>query len=253
MKKLIALMLSAVLALTLAACGNGGGGGSGDTPSPSPSIAASDVRVGDTIQFGGYDWRVLDVQGDRALIVSDRVLEDREYHSQPVDITWEHSDIRQYLNGEFYNSFSPADQARIVDTNIINNDNPWTFSELTGNTNNTHGGNNTTDKIFLLSIDEVIRYFGDSGMLERGKNESARNHNLEYPEHGIYYWGIHDRYSEARIARDAAGTACWWWLRSLGLTSFLAAYVSDVGDVGVGGVNVNFDFGGVRPALWLSL
>ena len=34
-------------------------------------------RVGDTIQFGNYTWRVLDVQGGRALIITDVALDVR--------------------------------------------------------------------------------------------------------------------------------------------------------------------------------
>lgn len=34
------------------------------------------------------------------------VIEKRGYHGQKIEITWEGSDLRNYLNGEFYSSFS---------------------------------------------------------------------------------------------------------------------------------------------------
>jgi hypothetical protein len=167
----------------------------------------------DIIEFGGYEWLVLEESGGRALVLSLGIIETRAYHSEWVEITWEHSTIRQYLNGEFYNSFSPADQARIVDTNVINNDNPLFHIP---------GGDNTTDKIFLLSIDEANQYFADDS---------------------------------ARIAYNMDGTPWWWgwWLRSPGYYSGDAAAVNHDGSVSVHGGGVIYDSGGVRPALWLNL
>ncbi|MCL2020402.1 MAG: DUF6273 domain-containing protein [Oscillospiraceae bacterium] len=113
----------------------------------------SSVNVGDVIEFGGYDWQVLDVQDGKALILSVQVLASQPYHADGGDITWENSSIRGYLNGEFLNSLSESDRTRIAETSVINNDNP---------NYGTSGGNNTTDEIFLLSISEVESFFTDS-------------------------------------------------------------------------------------------
>ncbi|MCL2634456.1 MAG: hypothetical protein FWD34_08100, partial [Oscillospiraceae bacterium] len=40
------------------------------------------VNVGDIIQLGGYDWRVLDVQDGRAFIITDRIIDNRAYHNE---------------------------------------------------------------------------------------------------------------------------------------------------------------------------
>ena len=56
------------------------------------------VRVGDIIEFGNYEWRVLDVQGERALVITHRIIESRAYHNTFEDITWADSDMRYYLN-----------------------------------------------------------------------------------------------------------------------------------------------------------
>ena len=73
------------------------------------------VPPGGKIRFGAYDWYVLDKQDDRALILTEKVIERRVYQNQACEITWEISDMRKYLNGELYNSFSAADRERIIE------------------------------------------------------------------------------------------------------------------------------------------
>jgi len=105
--------------------------------------------------------------------------------------------LRQYLNEEFYDMFSVEEKARIVETIIQNNKKSWY---------NIEGGNTTNDKIFLLSLDEVVKYFGDSGWL-RSRPLDARR--------------IDDQFNSARIARGINDTDSWWWLRSPGFYSWL--------------------------------
>ena len=220
-----------------------------------PTITLS---AGDIIQFGDYDWRVLDVQGNQALIITDRVIGHQWYHHTFEAVKWEDSEIRQWLNGDFFASFSLQDQARVAETYVVNNDNPWDFSDW-GWYANTPGGNNTVDRIFLLSIDEVLRYFGDSGLVTigamMGANERAAN-EPKWPEWGIYGEGIMDQYYEARIALDSGGSASWWWLRSPGHNPYYSATVVTYGSLHLGGGFVFWSGGvggGIRPALWLYL
>ena len=112
--------------------------------------------AGQVIGFGGRIWRVLDVEGNYALLLHETVILNEPFHWYWVDATWDVSTSRQWLNNEFLNTFSEANRARIRETLVVTYDNPW-FG--------TTGGMDTTDKVFLLSIEEVLRYFGDSGML----------------------------------------------------------------------------------------
>ena len=190
-------------------------------------------RAGAIIEFGGIEWRVLDRQSGKILVISEYVLERRAYHAQRESVTWADSDIRQYLNGEFLNRFTPEERARIVETNVINNDNPWY---------GTSGGPDTTDYVFLLSLEELVRYFGNSRRL------SNQNHPDNPPG------GVDDRYNENRSAYympDGAGWPWWWWLRSPGYSSEQAAFVFIFGFINVAGVNVDAIDYGIRPALWL--
>ncbi|MDR2600599.1 MAG: leucine-rich repeat domain-containing protein [Oscillospiraceae bacterium] len=173
-------------------------------------LGNNELRTGDLIHFAGIFWRILVLEADKALIITEDVIERRPYHTNGGDITWEFSSIRNYLNNEFFNNFNLVDQNRILETNVINSDNPEY---------GTPGGNNTTDKIFLLSIDEALTYFADNS---------------------------------ERIALNSSGETSWWWLRSPGVNSDFAAYVYDGGDVGIRGDEVDGN-AGVRPALWLNL
>ncbi|MCL2063078.1 MAG: DUF6273 domain-containing protein [Candidatus Cloacimonetes bacterium] len=202
------------------------------TVSHSVNLSTSDDRIGNIIQFGDHEWRILDIQGDRALVVSENILERRGYHTSSTDITYADCSLRAYLNGEFYNSsaFSNADRERIVQVINVNENNQW-FG--------TNSGANTQDRIFLLSIAEVVKYFGDSGQ-------------LAYRPSGA--WSIDDQYNTNRIATFFDGSATFWWLRSPGSRTTYASLVRITGELNVSGIIVNNNFhGGVRPALWLNL
>jgi len=207
-----------------------------EIPQPKPivnteqnSSSISIPKIGDIIPFGSYNWRVLDVQNNKALILTENIIEKREYHKEWEWITWETCTLRKYLNGDFLQKFTSEQRKRIEETLIINSNNPWS---------GTKGGSDTKDKIFLLSIEEIVKYFGDSGQL---KNKNLNN--------GYY---INDQYNSNRITKFG-NEAVYWWLRSIGQMGIGAAFVYDSGAVHVSGRAVNHDDTGVRPALWLKL
>ena len=186
------------------------------------------------IKFGDMQWRVLDVTEDRMLLLSEFVLEPRAYHNEFVDITWANSDIRRWLNGEFYNSFTAEERRLIAETRVINNDNPW-FG--------TPGGPDTRDKIFLLSLEELALYFCDSGQLrEQGRGPAS--------------WAINNQFGNRLEAVGLFGDGLTqsWWLRSPGSHAELAAHVSFFGVVYVSGYLVDcYEFMSIRPAMWVYL
>ena len=201
-----------------------------DIPTPSPQPAPQlvvDAQIGDIIRFGPYDWRVLDVQGGMKLVITDKIIDRRGYHSTADVVTWETSDMRQWLNGEFLDRFSQQEQAHIATTTVVNRNNQW-FGTI--------GGNDTQDRVFLLSIEEVVLYFGDSRRL------------ANRPRDG---WFIVDEFSDARAALYLDGWGTAWLLRSPGLSSHRATSVRANGDVGMNGSAVSLLYG-VRPAMWLT-
>ena len=194
-------------------------------PTPVPVHAATGLRGGDNIMFSDYEWRVLDIQGDRALIITNRVIE-LSYDLGSGFVTWEENGIRQWLNREFLGSFASQDRIRIAETYVINNDNPW-FG--------TFGGNNTTDRIFLLSTEEVVLYFGDSGSLSNR------------PIGAVHF---DDEFSLARIALTEIGANSRWYLRSPGSNPSRVTFVCFGGSLRLDGHSY---VRGIRPALWLYL
>jgi len=91
-------------------------------------------------------------------------------------ITWEHSFARRWLNTDFLKQFNHDEQSQIIETRVENNDNPYLMIS---------GGNDTNDKVFLLSLDEVLMYFGNSGELQRNAVEYANKGWTANEEDGV--------------------------------------------------------------------
>ena len=181
------------------------------------------------LTFAQIDWLILATEDNKALLISEKTLAKMPYNKDLTATTWETCTLRKYLNGEFYDSLG-NDKTAILPTKNDNFSNPW-FG--------TYGGNDTNDKIFLLSIEEIVKYFGDSGRL---KNRNDNN-----------YW-LDDKFNNRRVAYDINGAVDCWWLRSSGGFSDFATYVYNDGAVNVSGDGIYLSTdGGVRPALWLDL
>lgn len=107
------------------------------------------AKKSDIITFGKYEWIVLKKEVDKLLIITKDVIEIKKYNEVQERVTWETCTLRKWLNEDFYNTFTPEEQVKILETHLENPDN-----EKHG----TKGGGNTDDKIFLLSIDEAEEY-----------------------------------------------------------------------------------------------
>jgi len=205
------------------------------------------IVVGDILAFGGHYWRVLDEQYNKVLLLSETILYQRRFHDSKVAITWEHSELRNYLNDTFYYRFASEDRDRILEVNVITNDNQW-FG--------TNAGNDTVDKIFLLSLEEVVQYFGDSGQLDNRPEDKPFTINDQYN-------ALRAAFNQDNVLRGL------WWLRSPGRDVYNAAFVwnstssgalqghiSITGGVSVNSVDLESNITrsqGVRPALWLYI
>jgi uncharacterized repeat protein (TIGR02543 family) len=243
----VALALTAVFALPFV-----GTGGS----SPEAYAADAEPQAGDTVYFGAYEqandgadgepiaWKVLKSAEGKLFLLSEKNLDAKPYHVDREHVTWEKSTIRSWLNGYgasandggaegidysgngdsfIGKAFTEAEREAIATTLVVNDDNPDYYTE---------GGNNTNDKIFLLSIDEAKNtdYFA---------NDNARK-----AVNTAYVASLSGMYSE--------GSAYFWWLRSPGGAADCAAYVRTDGWVHSPG---NLDSGAIaaRPAFYLNL
>ena len=176
---------------------------------------------GNNIVFGKYKneeivWRVLAEENGKLLIIADKALDRIPYNKDYMDITWEKCTLRQWLNNDFVNkAFTDNEKNMIALTDVIATKNPKY---------DTKPGNNTKDKVFLLSIDEVMKYFAD------------------------------DKARQCLPADSVKGeSSCLWWLRSPGYSSKSAAAVVLDGSVPYYGIDVFNVIIAVRPALWINL
>ena len=193
-----------------------------------------EYKVGETIEFGNYpqeedgtekpiEWIVMKNEGNQVLLLSKYVLDAKPYNEEFEEVIWETSDIRKWLNNEFYTTaFNKAEKVKIQTSLIKNEDNSWS---------GTSGGNDTEDKVFLLSEKEAETLFSN--------DEERIAKATEYAEKsGVYV-------NEKKEAN--------WWRRSPGNKSRNAAEERNNGWVRRDGRNVNKNNDGVRPALHLNL
>jgi hypothetical protein len=204
---------------------------------------------GGIISFGNYLWRVLYVDNNAALLLADEITDvGIPYNTIFESVSWETCSLRRWLNFEFLSRFTEGQQQRIMKRRILAEDNPWY---------QTSAGNQTEDKVFLLSILEVVQNMGDSGHLKiRPKNDWLDETIIT--ESSSY--AIDDRFNNARRA-TYKGEYTWWWLRSPGNTESKVAYVNADGILFVSGESAFDDGGtscvgirpGVRPVIWLQI
>lgn len=203
------------------------------------AVTSNAAKVGDTVALGHYEmdnnesngadsivWRVIDRDGNKLLLISEYCLFCQDPYSGDY-LTWEKSPTRSYLNGDFYDEvFSTEEKAKILKTNVTNEDN---------SKNGTKGGNNTTDYLFLLSITEVNHYF------------PSKEERLAY-----------GTLSTQKQVDQGAG-AFDWWLRSPGGKSegfnsrIQQSYVGSNGFVYEDGTLGQCYNLAIRPAMWITV
>lgn len=129
------------------------------------------AEVGDIVQMGTYEqdgdtetedpiyWDVLDKDGDSILIISHDVIGYQRFSDSPNCVIWEDSQIRTWLNEEFYtDAFDKETLARIKESVLKN---PSIAGYVTGADESIwESRGDTTDRIFLLSWKEMEKYYG---------------------------------------------------------------------------------------------
>ena len=196
--------------------------------------------IGSTIKLGKYEqdnntsngtenieWIVLAKDIDKMLVISDKAIDCKPYHSSYGNTTWEECSLRRWLNDTFVNeAFTPEEQEKILTTNIIADANP---------DYDTDARNDTEDKVFLLSIEEANRYFNSDSERRCVPTEYAK-------ANGAFTFEKDDT------------SNCFWWLRSQGgYSNKSASVVNSNGTVGKYGNAVDYNGDCVRPAMWISL
>ena len=196
--------------------------------------ALKTAKVGDYVFFGAYEhdnntsngkedveWLVLEVKDSKALVISKYALCRKPYDErdwvwtyEAVYDPWKSCSLRKWLNDDFLKDAFSASEQKLIPKVTLRNE--TTFNSVT------RVDSITEDQVFLLSVDEVNRYFKS---------------DLE------------------RVCRFAGSdsTYYWWWLRSTGYYSVSAATVESSGEVDEHGGDKNNQYGAVRPAMWIDL
>jgi len=234
---------------------------------------ATNATIGDYVIMGRYEqdndlsngaepieWVVIEKTDGKMLLVSRYVLDVIPYHHTYEDITWAECSLRAWLNADFYeSSFDLNEQEKIVST----------YLSTSGDSNyGTIGGSDTQDKVFLLSIEDVINYFdvylngyyageslivaGTSYAINKGNDVGTnfpftKTFTQEDYQHYVKYW--ESSYSENSIGK----TGCNWSLRSPGYSQDHNLVVGFDGFIfGSVTCEVNATDNGVRPAIWVA-
>lgn len=220
-----------------------------------PIVDESGVTTWDTVYFGKYwqndtdcngkadkkdekdpiRWRVLSVNGNDAFLMADQILDGRRYHDWDVETTWENCSLRVWLNNEFLNdAFTGEEQDAIMTTDVVNEDNPENRAE---------GGNNTFDKVYILSFREAVN-------VAYGFDENYGSRSLSRCVACTDYTKSH--YSFPMRIDNPQGIGD-WWLRTPAYKNKTAIDVCIYGNmVDLDGCFVEW-YCGVRPVMHLNL
>ncbi len=217
--------------------------------------------TGQTVYFGNYEqdnntangpeaiaWKVLEVKNNKMLLIAEEGLDCMKYDETDTAITWEKSTLRQWLNRDFINAaFSIEEQERIAITMVQNPVNPIYGRD---------GGNDTQDRVFLLSIDEAKQYY-----INDPREQSAEAIAKEYSIPNVLRFlnatdyavaqGVVLFNSQQAPLMQMNGNCC-WWLRSSGAHDRVAAYIDVNGDIMEGGGFTVFYGLAVRPVMWVD-
>ena len=112
-------------------------------------IDISDAVVGEHVTIGGMNWTVIAVEGSNALVLADKCVGKQPYNRPCKEVTWENSTLRKWLNDDYYKKLSEEEKNTIVE---VENENP--MNTKTG----VSGGENTKDRLFVLSLEEMNMY-----------------------------------------------------------------------------------------------
>lgn len=233
------------------------------------------IKIGDVVKFGKYyqnsakkkdyiEWIVLDEREDSLLLFSKYILDAKPYNDKLVDVTWETCTLRKWLNNDFLKkAFLDEDLKYILETKVVTPSNRDPLRITINGIGSFHGsvvsgGNNTLDKIFLLSWEETIRYFPEHADSKNKIRTAIALTSMFEPRDmqvvarvlsGIASKGT--KYAIGHNLDESLGHTTIWF-RSPGNTSQMA--VTNLFDDTLyrPGCEVNDETNGVRPALWVK-
>lgn len=246
-------------------------------PTDSTYFELKTALPGTYITFGAYEqdnkkkngqepieWLVLENNGESLLVISKYVLDGQPYSNaydtytyNPYPVTWEYCSLRAWLNSTFYTTaFNDGERARIQ-TTLLSNKAKAMFNEKVD------GGNDTLDNVFLLSYEEVLKYFPMKDVWYGSEGHPVNYDKLLQAKatpyavvQGVAVWTEKEAKKclsygggYKNIAYDVVGYVQHWALRTL--CSQVSAY--DIGASGSFGFRtVTYDLSN-RPAMRINI
>ena len=156
---------------------------------------------------GGYNkdsvkWQVLSNEEDKLFLFADTILDIKDYNDEKDEtpdrnIYWSECSLREWLNDEFINTAFSENENMAISQTVITTpkfDIPNGSSQEVGST----GDEETTDKVFLLSVNDVKNdaYFQGEwtgGQFGSGKKSFLPSYTTDYVKgitgsEGNHYW-----------------------------------------------------------------
>ena len=127
------------------------------------------VNVGSYVIFGAYEqdndgsngkepieWLVLAKEGNKVLLLSKYALDYQPFNTVNAQVTWETCSLRKWLNSTFLNTaFNKDEQKAILVSTVTADKSPYQGKTI-------DQGNDTKDKVFILSSTEAKKYYASS-------------------------------------------------------------------------------------------
>ena len=231
------------------------------------TVTLKDAEIGDIVQMGTYEqdgdaetedpicWDVLDKDGDAVLLISHDVIAYQRFSDSRKCVIWEDSEIRTWLNQEFYaEAFVEEEQASIRETTLENLSTVGFAAHVdpSGDVQVRESRPDTKDKIFLLSWKEAEQYYGnrltDASVLGRRPSRAVlQKRKAIFTD--IVIEELPAMYPYSRHLADGTERLP-WMLRSTGMKDY---NILVIGYEGKWDQDYPDSYNGVRPAMWVNV
>lgn len=231
------------------------------------TVVLKDAKIGDIVQMGTYEqdgdaetedpicWDVLDKDGDAVLLISHDVIAYQRFSDNLKCVIWEDSEIRTWLNQEFYaEAFDETEQASIRETTLENLSTAGFAAHVdpSGDVQVRESRPDTKDKIFLLSWKEAEQYYGnrltDASVLGRRPSRAVlQKRKAIFTD--LIIEELPAMYPYSRHLPDGTERLS-WMLRSTGMKDYT---IFVIGYEGKWDQDYPDSYNGVRPVMWVNV